>query len=201
MYKNVIFDFGQVIVRFDPLYMTKKYLNIEEDINLVMQVVFDRLYWDRLDMGSITDQELKAEVCKRLPENLHKSAIAVYDHWYENIPLIDGICELLTELKENGTKLYLLSNISVGFAENYHKNPEIKKILELFDGLVFSGKLRIVKPDFEIFRHITEKYRLSKNSTLFVDDNIANIKGAQNFGIEGYLFDGDVKALRKFLRG
>ena len=200
MYKNLIFDFGQVIVHFDPLYMTLKYISDEQDIGLVSNVVFDRLYWDKLDMGTITDEEIKSDICKRLPSRLHKSAIEVYERWYENLPLIDGIFELLTELKAKGIKLYLLSNISVGFADNYHKNPKIKMVLDLFDGLVFSGKLGIVKPSFQIFSHITEKYGILKSEALFVDDNKNNIAGAEEFGIKGYLFDGDVKKLREYLK-
>ena len=70
MYKNIIIDFGQVIVHFDPLYMTSRYINDKADIDLVSEVVFDRLYWDRLDDGTITDDEVKTEICKRLPERL-----------------------------------------------------------------------------------------------------------------------------------
>jgi len=200
MYKNLIFDFGQVIVRFDPLYMTMKYISDEQDIDLVSDVVFDRLYWDKLDMGTITDEEIKTDICKRLPERLHTRAVEVYENWYYNLPLIEGIYELLCELKKQGRNLYLLSNISIGFADNYHKNPEVKKVLDLFDGLVFSGKLGIVKPGIQIFSHITEKYGILKAETIFIDDNIININGAEDFGIKGYLFDGNVKKLSDFLQ-
>ena len=200
MYKNLIFDFGQVLVHFEPLYMTSKYVKDKDDVNSVMDIVFDRLYWDRLDNGSITDDEVKTEICKRLPERLHKQAIEVYDNWYFNLPLFDGVFELLSQLKSSDKKLYLLSNISIGFSENYHKNPEIKKILDLFDGLVFSGKLKKVKPDSKIFEHITRIYNLRKSETLFIDDNKNNIKGAEDFGIKGYLFDGDIKKLTKYLQ-
>ena len=47
MFKNIIFDFGQVLVRFDPYYMTSVYISDENDIKSVCEVVFDRLYWDR----------------------------------------------------------------------------------------------------------------------------------------------------------
>lgn len=199
MSENIIFDFGQVIVHFDPIYMTSRYISDKSDIDLVSSVIFDRLYWDRLDDGSITDDEVKSEICKRLPENLHSHAVKIYDNWYYNLPVIDGIVELIRDIKSKGLKLYLLSNISIGFAENYHNNRQIKEILDLFDGLVFSGELGMVKPSPEIFKYITEKYSLSKNDTVFIDDNPLNINGAESFGIKGYLFDGDIKKLREFL--
>lgn len=199
MYKNLIFDFGQVIVHFEPEYMTKQYISEKEDIKLVSKVVFDRLYWDRLDEGSITDEEVVSGICKRLPQRLHETAIKVYENWYYNLPLIEGIYELLKDIKAEGYGLYLLSNISIGFAENFDKLPVIGELLNFFDGLVFSGPLGLVKPKCEIFEYITSKYSLSKSETLFIDDNVSNISGAEAFGINGYLFDGDTNKLREFL--
>ena len=58
MYKNYIFDFGMVIVNFNPDYMTKQYIKDEKDREVAKEVIFDRLYWDKLDKGTITDEEL-----------------------------------------------------------------------------------------------------------------------------------------------
>ena len=58
MYKNFIFDFGQVIVKFEPEYMTSAYVKNAEDVKLVKDIAFDRLYWDKLDAGIITDEEV-----------------------------------------------------------------------------------------------------------------------------------------------
>ena len=71
MTKNYIFDFGQVIVRFDTYFMTSVYVKETENIKLVEQVVFDRLYWDKLDAGTITDTQVKEGICSRLPYKLH----------------------------------------------------------------------------------------------------------------------------------
>ena len=90
-----------------------RYISDKSDIDLVSSVIFDRLYWDRLDDGSITDDEVKSEICKRLPENLHSHAVKIYDNWYYNLPVIDGIVELIRDIKSKGLKLYLLSNISI----------------------------------------------------------------------------------------
>ncbi len=200
MYKNLIFDFGQVIVRFDPFYMTSRYIEDKDDINLVQEVVFDRLYWDRLDNGTITDDEVKAEICKRLPERLHINALSIYENWYKNIPPIDGMENLIKSLKAEGKGIYLLSNISTGFAENYHNNPEVARILSLFDGLVFSGELKTVKPDRDIFEYILKKYNLNPAETFFIDDNEKNILGAKSVGISGYLFDGNTEKLKKAIK-
>ena len=70
MIKNVVFDFGQVMVHFEPNYMVGKYVTDEQDAKLLETVLFDRLYWDRLDAGTISDAEVIEECKKRLPERL-----------------------------------------------------------------------------------------------------------------------------------
>ncbi len=75
MIKNFIFDFGEVLVKFDTEYMTSRYIKNLDDVKLVEAVVFDRLYWDKLDEGSITDEEVKQGLRSRLPENLRKTLV------------------------------------------------------------------------------------------------------------------------------
>ncbi|MBQ8338652.1 MAG: HAD family phosphatase, partial [Oscillospiraceae bacterium] len=191
MFKNYIFDFGQVLIKFDPDYMVSAFVTDEEDKKLLVPIIFDRLYWNGLDDGSITDTEVKEAVCKRLPKRLHKAACDIYDNWIRNLPAIDGMSELLNTLKEKGAKLYLLSNISCYFAENYESVPEIKDVLSKFDGVVFSAPIRMTKPDREIFEHLLTKFDLKAEDCIFIDDSDKNIQGAKSAGIDGYLFDGD----------
>ena len=81
MYKNIIFDFGNVLAEFYPEKLTRACVKDERSIKLVSDVVFDRLYWNKLDDGTISDDEVKTEILKRLPDNLHESAVSVYDGW------------------------------------------------------------------------------------------------------------------------
>lgn len=197
MFKNYIFDFGQVIVHFDTAYMTSMYIKNNEMQKRAESVIFDRLYWDRLDAGTITDEEVKEEIRNRLPENISQNACDVYDNWYRNLPFIDGMVDIIKKIKKTGGKLFLLSNISIGFAENYKDVPELKGLFDLFDGLVFSGPIGLVKPNACIFNHLLQKYKLKAEECIFIDDNKNNISGAENVGITGYLFDGDADALSR----
>lgn len=189
MFKNFIFDFGQVIVKFEPEYMTSAYVKNAEDVKLVKDIVFDRLYWDKLDAGIITDEEVKKGISSRLPENLKDLACTVYDNWYYNLPIIDETVELIKKIKEKGGKLFLISNISKGFATNYNKVPKIKEIFDLFDGLVFSGPIKLAKPNKEIFNYALKKFDIKAEESIFFDDNKDNIAGADSVGIKGFLFD------------
>lgn len=196
---NYIFDFGNVLARFEPDYLTSLYVDNPRDIDTVSKVVFDRLYWDRLDMGTIEDEEVKSEIKKRLPQNLGKLGCIVYDNWIKNLTPIEGMREIVTDIHSSGAKLYLLSSISKGFAAGYDSVPWIKNLFSLFDGLVFSGPVGIVKPHREIFDYVLKKYDLKAEECIFIDDSPINIQGAEAVGIKAYLFDGDADRLRKYL--
>ena len=64
--KNVIFDYGQVMIHFNPAYMVGQYVTDPADATLLEEVVFDRLYWNRLDSGTITDEEVLSACRERL---------------------------------------------------------------------------------------------------------------------------------------
>ena len=194
--KNVIFDFGQVLVRFDPIYMTSRYVSDEDDVRDVANVLFDRLYWDRLDAGTIDDEEVVRLASQRVPQRLRNAIADVYYNWIYNIPEIDGMREAIAICREKGFGIYLLSNISHYFADRKEEIP----ILSLLDGYVFSAECGSVKPSKDIFAHTCGKFGLDPSQTLFVDDSEKNIKGAIDFGLNGYLFDGDSEKLCAYLK-
>lgn len=199
MIKNYIFDFGNVIIKFDPYYMASAFIDDEKDIETVAKVVFDRLYWKSLDDGTISDPEVKSAICSRLEKRLHEKACLVYDNWHKNLPFIDGMVSLIDDIKASGGRLFLLSNISCGFAEKYAEVPEFNNLFQKFDGLVFSGPLGIVKPHAPIFEHLLNKYSLKADECLFIDDTLDNVEGAKAVGVHTYHFKGDSEHLRSFL--
>ncbi|MBE7044723.1 MAG: HAD family phosphatase [Ruminococcaceae bacterium] len=196
MIRNAIFDFGQVLVHFEPTEMVKKYASSPEDAALLAEIVFDRLYWDRLDSGTISNEETIAGIKGRLPERLHEPAEQCYYNWIYNIPEIDGMRALLKKIKEEyGIRLFLLSNISQYFAEHAHEIP----ILEEFEQCFFSSVCGLEKPNPEFFEFLLQKCGLEASETIFVDDNANNIRGASSLGITTYQFDKNAEELEQFL--
>ena len=199
MYKNIISDFGTVLVHVKNEIMTAPWISDEADRKLVGDVIFDRVYWSKLDDGTTNYAEIKADYRSKLPERLWEAADNALENWLYNLPFIDGMRELYTELQEKGCRLYLLSNICKEFAEGYKDIPEIGEFLSTFDGLVFSGPIHITKPSKEIFEYTLNKFSLMAEECIFIDDSPINIEGSEKAGIKGYLFDGDVEKLRKVL--
>ena len=189
--KNVIFDFGMVLVKFVPSYMVGRYVSDPADAALLAEVVFDRVYWDRLDAGTIEDEEVLAACRTRLPVRLWEVADTIYYNWIYNLPEIEGMRELIAALKARGVRCYLLSNISRYFAAHAH---EIS-ILKEFDGCVFSATCGLGKPDPAIFTYACEQFGIAPCDTAFVDDRAENVAAAISVGMEGYVFDGNAHAL------
>ena len=196
MIKNVVFDFGQVMVHFEPSYMVGKYVSDKEDAALLEEVVFDRLYWDKLDAGTISNEEVVNACISRLPERLHHYVAEIYYNWIYNIPEIDGMSDLVDYIKDTyGVRVFLLSNISEYFANHADEILVLKK----FEKCIFSSICGSVKPSRDIFEYLCESCGISAEEIVFIDDNKKNIDGAEAFGITGYLFDGNANSLRKYL--
>lgn len=194
--KNVVFDFGQVIIKFVPEIMVSPYVTDKSDIELLCQVLFDRLYWDKLDKGTITNEEVLKLAKERLPERLWEVSDKIYYNWIYNVPEIEGIRDLIIKLKEKyGVGIYLLSNISNYFVE--HKDEF--SIFELFDKCIYSAPIGIVKPSHEIFDYLCKTCNINPNEAIFIDDNEKNIESAIKFGLNGYVFDGNVSKLENYL--
>lgn len=199
MIRAVIFDFGNVLVHFDPAYITRQSAPTLSDADqaLLTRVCFDRAYWDRLDRGDLDDADAADAICLTLPAHLHPAVREIFDHWYRHLPEWDGMAELAAEWKQTGGKLYLLSNISRHFAAHSDEIP----VLKSFDGKLMSGTVGIVKPTADIFRTLLTRFDLRADECVFVDDAPRNIAGAVACGIDAILFTGDADALRaEFVR-
>lgn len=196
MIKNVIFDYGQVLVHFVPEYMVRQYVSDGDDVKMLTEIIFDRLYWDKLDDGTITNEQTVSEFKKRIPERLWEVSEKIFYNWIYNIPEMEGMSELVSYIKEKyGVKTYLLSNISHYLADHADEMP----ILPTLDGCVFSARIGKVKPTPAIYEHLLRTYSLEPSECIFIDDRAENIEGARALSIHGYIFDGDVDALRAHL--
>lgn len=192
--KNLIFDFGKVLADFSRETLTAPYVADLNDRELVKTVLFDRLYWDRLDAGTISDEELIRSVKERLPARLHAAAEQTYANWYYHLPEMPGMRDLIRHAKQDfGARVFILSNISRGFGEHTSEIPVFSEV----EGYVLSALCGFTKPHAEIFDYTCRKFGLDPAETLFVDDSEKNIAGADAFGLRTYLFKGDVEALRR----
>ncbi len=194
MIKNVIFDCGKVIIKYDETYIASYFTDNDEDAELLGRIGMARKYWDRFDSGDLEEDEYLGMVKAELPERLHKNVERLSDGWIDHCDTLPGIAEVIMDVKKN-CKLYLLSNFNKKLRNELYKIPVLKE----FDGLVISGEVKMVKPNHAIYEYLLDTYGLKAEECIFIDDNAANIAAGEAVGIQGYLFDGDVSKLRAHL--
>ena len=186
---NIVFDFGQVLIRFDPYILLSPDFPDPADREKAEQILLDRALWARLDTGEMDEDDALKEMLPHLPERLHKPAANMMHHWAERLPPVDGMWDLVRRIKKDyGVRTYLLSNISRTFPEHLENYP----VLSEMDGCV-------VKPSPAIFAYLCDTYGLTPAETVFIDDNENNTKAARAFGMQTYLFDGDTAALSDYI--
>ncbi|MDQ2180705.1 HAD family phosphatase [Marinifilum sp. D714] len=194
--KNIVFDFGGVLIDWNPRYLYRKVFGNENDLEKFLKEVCHAEWNQHLDAGIAFDEAI-AERVKKFPH--YEKEISRYQNdWIE---MIGG------EIKENTSlipvlgqnyQLYGLTNWS---AETF---PLVYSRFEFFKelrGIVVSGEEKIVKPDEEIFNLLLERYGLKAEESIFIDDNKDNIKAANKLGfITIHLKEGIdlIHELRKF---
>ena len=71
MIKNIVFDMGNVLLRFEPEYFIERLGVAPEDRRTLLVQVFRSLEWARMDRGSLTEKQAAELICHRLPDRLH----------------------------------------------------------------------------------------------------------------------------------
>lgn len=196
MIQNIVFDMGRVLIAFDAGRYITRFVPDPADYELIRRELFRSVEWVRLDRGAMTSGEVAASVCARLPERLHGSVAQILDNWHRDIPPLEGMYELVRELKDNGYPLYLLSNTSVEFHEFRRQIPA----LELFDQVFISADWHLLKPEPAIYGVFLAHFRLKAEECVFIDDAPLNVEAALNAGMDGIVYHGDTADLRRKLR-
>ena len=197
MIKNIIFDMGQVLIRFDrDVFLDRVGVTDPADREMLKREVFLSLEWARMDRGSLTDAEAAEIICRRVPERLHDAVVKLVSFWDRPILEIPGMYELVEELKNKGYGIYLLSNASLRQHDYWPRIPASR----FFDGTVVSADVKLVKPQPEIYLLLMMKFSLRAEECFFVDDAVLNAEAAYACGMQIAVFHGDAAELRGKLR-
>ena len=186
---------GNVLLRFDRQVFLDRLDVTEDDKQLLLKEVFLSEEWVHMDAGILCEETAEPVMCSRLPQHLHKAVHQLASYWDQPILPVEGMQELVRELKEAGYGVYLLSNASVRQHDYWPRVPGS----EFFDGTLISADEKVMKPQPEIYRLCMERFGLKPEESFFIDDVRANIDGAAACGIAGTVFSGDVPALRRSL--
>ncbi len=193
MTKNIIFDFGNVLVQWHPELVYTEYFGDEARAWWFLRHVVDNEWRGRIDAGEST-AVLTAELVGRFPE--YKEAIELFDQRYFDMLTgeVPGMRELLEEVMQH-YEVYGLTNWSM---ETFPAAREHFGILQMIDRYVVSAAERLIKPDPRLFQVLLDRYGLRAEECTFIDDNPDNVAAARKMGMKGIVFTG-ADSLRKEL--
>ncbi|SFR74239.1 putative hydrolase of the HAD superfamily [[Clostridium] aminophilum] len=195
--RNIVFDMGRTLIDWNPEKIAEAAGVPEDETERFVRETFCGYEWTAADRGILSDDDVVAAACRRLPEHLHENVrTAVTGWWNLWSPKIPGMEELVRELKKNGYRIYLLSNASSHVHEFFDRLPAS----DCFDGKFISADWKLMKPSHEIYEAFCAHFGLVPKESLFVDDAPWNIEGAIITGMQGIVFYGDAKRLRREMR-
>ncbi|MCG9699444.1 HAD family phosphatase [Vibrio natriegens] len=183
--KNVVFDIGNVVVRWAPLEIVRLTFGNIDSAEEKVKSIFQSDTWLDLNKGIISESEAKLQYqqllgfseldCERLFYYVKQTQILIY-----------GSVELIRRVKAAGYRVFALTD-NVHEIVSYLK--ETYAFWNLFEGAAVSAELGLLKPQSEIYQSLLTQYELKASETVFIDDMPYNVAGAETVGMAAIQFE------------
>ena len=181
---DIILDMGNVLLEWNKDKILKAVAKTQKDYLILDKAIFQSGLWERLDLGTLTREELVDKVLSLLGDCYQKKVEEVIWNWSAYIDIYTEVFPLLARLKENGHRIFVLSNTSPVFYELL--KDQLAPLEKILDGFVLSCDIKAIKPDRKMFEEILHKYQLDPAKCVFLDDIADNTKMAESLGIKAY---------------
>lgn len=185
MIKNIVFDIGNVLVGFTWEKFYRSFGYSEEVFEKLANATVKNPFWNEMDRGKLSDEELLEEFIKNDP-SVEKEIRKVFENVEGMIQRYDYAIPWIRELKNQGYHVYVISN----FAHKAHQDC-IKALdfLDEIDGGILSYQVKLIKPAPEIYLLLCNRYDLKAEECVFIDDLWENVETAKKVGMKGLVFE------------
>ncbi len=185
--KNIIFDFGGVIINLDmetPLQLLS--LHTKLNVNNVWKELRKAQVFDLYETGILDDEEFRNSIRNFSNNDIDNELIdQIWNSMLLNIP--PERIEILKKVR-NHYKSFLLSNSNSIHYKYYLNQLNLRygysNFDELFDKAYFSFNIKKLKPAADIFQHVLIEQSIKAEETLFIDDSLVNIEAAKKIGLQ-----------------
>lgn len=177
--KNIIFDFGGVVMDWNPRYFFKDYFNNDEKMEYFLKNITTDEWNIEQDRGRTLAEGTAIQVAN-FPE-WEKEIRAYYDNWTTMLKseIADNVA-VLRKLEHSEYELFGLTNWS---AETFPYAVKNYDFFSIFKGkIVVSGTEKLIKPNPEIWQVLLNRYQIKAEESVFIDDNFKNIEVAKSLG-------------------
>ena len=172
--QNIIFDFGGVLIDWNPAYLYSKLFDNKSDMNYFLENICTPEWNIQQDAGRPLAEATRL-LQKEHPK--YKELIGYYyTRWEEMLRGVIEPSERVLRMLKPHYPIYGLTNWSAETIPIAYKKYDF---FNLLDGIVVSGDEKLIKPDPKIYQVLLDRYNLKAYESLFIDANIENIKAAQ----------------------
>ncbi|MDE6917772.1 MAG: HAD family phosphatase [Lachnospiraceae bacterium] len=186
MIKNVVFDIGNVLVNFRWRALMEDLQLPEKTRKIFEKTVFRSHWWGEYDHGIYEESEILENFRADNKEHLDEFNL-VWDNRSRLVEPYAYAVDWISQLKEAGLKVYLLSNYPREVF-TLHAACGNFPFLDKVDGKVVSGFVKKIKPNADIYEHLLKEYKLSAGECVFIDDRAENVETARALGMKGIVF-------------
>ena len=176
---NVVFDIGNVLVRWSPVTIMRRALPDHGDADELARRFFGHPLWRELNRGRFSERVAQAHYAREL-DMTPAHVASVFHHVKDSQELVPGTAALLPRLQRAGYPLFSLT-------DNVHEIVAYLRqrydFWRYFQGVVVSAELDLLKPEPAIFRHLLDEHALQPAQTVFIDDLPGNVAGARAQGM------------------
>ncbi len=181
---NIVFDLGGVVFDWQPDALVRRVFDDPKTQVLVRKEIIDHPDWIELDRGTLS---LDAAILRGASRTgLPNAAVArLFDAVPDSLVPIEETIDLVRALNTSGYPLFVLSNMQLASADFLEQRHDF---WGLFEAVVYSSRILMVKPEPGIYKHLLTEYRLDPCETVFIDDLSENLEAASTFGIRTIRF-------------
>lgn len=185
MYKNVIFDFGGVVIDFNPRNFLMDHFMNKHAEEIVYDLTFGSQEWQDLDRGTVTRAVANRMMLENAAHvNREFEVQTVIEEWAGMLHTKKSTVKIMRELKAAGYRLFYLTNMATDIMDELRQ----REWFPLFEDGVASCDVHLCKPEPEIYTTLMQKCNLAYDESIFVDDSKINAQAAYNLGITGILY-------------
>ncbi len=196
MIKNVIFDVNKVLrhLKKQPvkncfskdLLDDLKNFDSNKSLSELIKYVFVKDIYESYDLGLISKEHLIQNLSERTGESIEFIAETMnYRIKEENNEIFLPMIDYIKMLRSKNIKTFILSNMGKDLADLLTEWLGTDN----FDDIIFSCDVHMKKPNHDIFECALKRFNINASETLFVDDQLENIKQFEKIGVKGFLFD------------
>ncbi len=187
---NLVFDFGAVLFDWRPADRVAEHFPglaaTPGQAGALAQAIFGHPDWQAFDRGLCALEQVVEATAVRLALARHEVHALLAPIGEELVPIAANVA-LLQALAhrrsaQGDVRLYFLSNMPEPYARALERRHAF---LDCFDGGLFSGDVKMGKPDAAIYRLLADRHGLQPDRTVFIDDLAANVEAARQLGWSG----------------